>query len=338
MIKGISVIICCYNSALRLPNTIKYIAKQKFSAHIDWEIIIVNNASSDNTVEVAQNEWKKYPHCSANFKIVDQPKAGLSAAREKGVEASQYEFILFCDDDNWLVDNYIEISFNILMNNERIGVLGGQGVAVYEVEPPDWFKRFEYGLAVGKQGTESGDITLKKGCVYGAASIYRHSALNKLQTCGFKSLLTDRKGKELSSGGDTELCYALRLAGYKIWYDERLVFSHFIPKERVNWDYIVRLNKGFGKAQLVTQPYIYVLSNSMSNFRAYMWLYDAIYIARNNVIPKLYSLTSVNKGNFNYIQLVKNYTIMKYLILHRNSYKNNVNEVLAFNKRINSGV
>ena len=97
MDKGISVIVCCYNSALRLPETIRHISLQIVESDIDWEVIIVNNTSADETTRVANEEFTKYN--SITYKIVDQPIAGLSAARALGIEVSEFEYLIFCDDE-----------------------------------------------------------------------------------------------------------------------------------------------------------------------------------------------------------------------------------------------
>ena len=51
--KGISVIVCCYNSAERLTETIKHLAGQNVPHYIPWELIVVDNASTDNTAEIS---------------------------------------------------------------------------------------------------------------------------------------------------------------------------------------------------------------------------------------------------------------------------------------------
>ena len=92
---GISIIICCYNSAARLPETIKHLAIQCVPQGILWEVIIVNNASTDDTKLVANAEWAKYNTSAWGFKIVDEQEAGLSFAREKGIRASKFNYIIF---------------------------------------------------------------------------------------------------------------------------------------------------------------------------------------------------------------------------------------------------
>jgi len=63
---GISVVICCYNSASRLPATLQHIAEQSLDSEILWEIIIVDNASTDNTAEIASTYWQ-FLNCRIPF-------------------------------------------------------------------------------------------------------------------------------------------------------------------------------------------------------------------------------------------------------------------------------
>lgn len=259
VIPGVSVIVCCYNSALRLPETIKYLALQEVPKHIKWEVIIVNNASKDNTSQKAIEEWGKYK-LKVPFSIVDQPDLGLVNARNKGVAASKYEFCLFCDDDNWLNKNYISLAYTIMEKEPMIGILGGVGEEVCEIEPPYWFEKYKGLFAVGHGGKISGDVSETGGEVYGAGMVIRKSVYLQLIKRGFKSKLVGRKGSKLSSGEDTELCYVYKLEGYKIWYDENLNFHHYLPSSRLTNEYLIRLNKALSFCSGSLFVYKYVLN------------------------------------------------------------------------------
>src|SRR4051812_3506356 len=103
---GVSIIICCYNSSHRLPQTLKYLAHQQLADDIAWEIIVINNASEDDTKEVAIKEWNSYSS-KIVLRVIDEPVPGLNNARKRGVEEAKYDIIIFCDDDNWLDKNFI---------------------------------------------------------------------------------------------------------------------------------------------------------------------------------------------------------------------------------------
>ncbi len=250
---GVSVIICCYNSATRIAETLRHLAQQINTATIPYEIILVNNNSSDHTAEIATIEWEKYNQPEV-FKIVNQPIGGLTAARQMGIEATQYSYLLFCDDDNWLCNTYLSTVYKVMESNPDIGVLGGQAIAKPEPPVPPWFVDRAAQYTVGPQ-----DGFVKKYWVYGAGSVYRKEALEKLRQKGWKQITTDRIGDKLMYGGDNELCYMISLTGYKIVYDEQLLFYHFIPNTRLNNRYLVVNHFASAYCLYLLYPYEYLL-------------------------------------------------------------------------------
>jgi len=58
---GVSVIICCYNSVKRLPVTLAHLKSQVVFGQIPWEVIVIDNASTDRTAEVAKNYGETCP-------------------------------------------------------------------------------------------------------------------------------------------------------------------------------------------------------------------------------------------------------------------------------------
>jgi len=132
---GISVIICCYNSASRIGITLKHIALQKARPNILWEVVVVDNNSIDDTQGVARQEWMQY-NIPVSFKIVSEPKPGLIYARQKGVTAAIYDLLLFCDDDNWLAEDYIANAFEIMATHKNVAVLGGCSEGYFETGCP----------------------------------------------------------------------------------------------------------------------------------------------------------------------------------------------------------
>jgi glycosyltransferase involved in cell wall biosynthesis len=319
--QGVSVIICCYNSSLRLPETLKHLALQKVVTAIDWEVIIVNNASTDTTVEVASDCWERYK-APVPLRIVDETTPGLSNAREKGFTVAQFEYLLFCDDDNWLCDSYIETVYQVMSTNPGIGALGGWGMPHCETQPPDWFTDFLGVYATGPQAGVSGEITFTYH-VYGAGTTYRKSAVQHLKQQGFRYLLTGRNGTQLSVGEDHELCYALFLAGCQIWYDEKLRFYHFIPQNRLTLQYIRDNHIGVARANLILTSYKLVIQNRLrqrntfKNTWQWLLLMNGMLFLRNHVRHISVYLMG-KKADFRYYQILLAIETMKDLLLRRN--------------------
>jgi len=254
MINGISVIICCYNSEDRLPKVLEHLDHQTVKDNIKWEIVVVDNASRDSTVEIAKNTWKRK---DVEMKVVYEPNPGLSYARMKGIAESSYDIISFIDDDNWVESEWIQKVFRIMNDDSDIGILGGRGEAVCESDPPIWFEPFQSAYAVGSDGKSTGKQRAKR--VKGAGMNVRRKSWDHLFSNGFQFLLSDRKGTALSSGGDIEICLAFLLAGFDIYYDDDLTFYHYMPEGRLNWDYLMKLYSAFGRADPIESMYAALL-------------------------------------------------------------------------------
>lgn len=242
-----------------MPETLRHLSLQKTAQSLSWEIILVDNASTDDTKAVAKNEWTEQDKSSVPLKIIDQPIQGLSFARAKGIEASAYDILIFCDDDNWLESNYIQDAYSLVNSDLRIGALGGTGIAVSDSVLPNWFDKYKYSFACYAQGECDGELTNPKATLYGAGLVVRREVLIELNKKKFKPLLTDRIKTKLVSGGDTELCYAIRLIGYKLSFSERLKFFHYLPEDRLTENYLQRLNKSLAYCSASLIIYRYVL-------------------------------------------------------------------------------
>ena len=249
------MVVCCYNSVDRLPMTLKHLAQQRVPDDLPWEVIVVDNASTDATATVAQQLWHEFGS-TGSFRVVAQSIPGLTAAREMGEQVAKYAFVVFCDDDNWLADDYVSTAYEALRSRPRAGLIGGQGSPVIAGDPPPWFERYARSYALGPQGVASGDVSEAKGYVYGAGFVLRRSAWDDLRRRGFVSQLTGRKGTALSSSEDRELCYALRLLGYEVHYVEDLRFQHEIPARRLSWNYFLKMVEMANRTTPVMDAYL----------------------------------------------------------------------------------
>jgi len=268
--KGVSVIICCHNSAKRIIATLNSLAAQVQDSGMSYEIILVDNNCSDDTIQTANQYWHQlgtpYP-----FTFVHQPIPGLTYARQKGIASANFDYVILCDDDNWLCSDYLQKTINIFEALPDVALIGGVGEAVFECNPPEWFHQIGgFGYAVGSEGRSAGYVD----SLYGAGMGIRKSVYEKLLTKGMSFILSDRKGNALSSGGDVEMCIIFNKAGYKIYFDTALCFKHFIAANRLRWNYYLQLRKAFGVANAYLQAYQHsdaLLANN--NFAGYIKRY-----------------------------------------------------------------
>lgn len=116
----VSIVVPMYNAEKTIENTINSIFCQSYS---NYEVIVVNDGSTDNSLQVLNKLLNKEER-SQNFIIIDQNNNGVSVARNLGIKASCGEFIAFLDsDDEWL-SNKLERQINILLDNPNIDFLG----------------------------------------------------------------------------------------------------------------------------------------------------------------------------------------------------------------------
>jgi len=110
----ISVIVPCYNHAHYLPEAVKSIVNQTYQ---NWECIIVNDRSSDNTAEVAKQLIAKYP--DRNIRFIDKPyNSGLADTRNIGIEAATSEWILPLDSDDMFERTFMQKAVDIIQQQE----------------------------------------------------------------------------------------------------------------------------------------------------------------------------------------------------------------------------
>lgn len=267
MAPGVSVVICCHNSERLLPETLAALGAQKFDRPIEFEVIVVDNGSTDQTSKVAAASW---PAGEARpLRIVFEERLGLSHARLRGIQEARHEIISFVDDDNRVCDSWVRRLADLMARHPEVGACGGRNLPACDGELPRWFADASYSYAVGRQGASAGDITDSRGHLWGAGLSVRREALTRLIRDGYVSRLHDRQGSELNSGGDTEICFALRLAGWRLWYDPDLELTHYLPAERLSWTYVRKLNEGFGRASVHLDPYEIALASRAPQIRSF---------------------------------------------------------------------
>ncbi len=112
----ISVIIPCYNHATLLREAVESVVSQTYP---NWECIIVNDGSSDDTSNFANYLIQLYPQKS--LRLIDKPNTGPADSRNVGVQQSSGKFILFLDADDKLHPKFIEECVEILLAKPQVG-------------------------------------------------------------------------------------------------------------------------------------------------------------------------------------------------------------------------
>lgn len=225
----LSVLICTRNRAKSLVATLERFFAQTFTG--DYELVIVDNASTDETRQVAESFIVRFPD---RVRYLFEGKPGLSRARNAAIRAATGEIIVFTDDDvlvaeNWLAE--IEREFaedpNLfqLGGRVRLARVGLQDVAIFDVD-------------------ERREITFPNsgGVAMGANLAFRRELFDRVG--GFDVRLG--AGTFFAGGEDIELIYRALKAGYKFVYAPNVVVAH--DHDRTTPEQACRLLHGYGKA------------------------------------------------------------------------------------------
>ena len=280
---GISLVIFCYNSAKRIEKTLSHIIHQNFTREINWEIVVIDNNSTDDTLAVTEKFWSS-AGIKAPFKIVSEKQQGLSYARLRGIKEAAYDIIAFIDDDNRLFDNWVETAFEFMNRHPDAGLCGGQTFPDYEVSPGEWFEHVKHTIAIGKQGTGIEDITDKRKFVWGAGALIRRSLVLKAIDLGFNNITASRVPNFLGGGDDWELACIIRALKAKIYYNEQLKLYHYIPASRTTWMYIRKNTRGYGYSSLLFDVYEWYIHGKYLPWPAFwLWIRQMISFIKPSV-------------------------------------------------------
>ena len=257
---GVTVAICTYNGAERLPATLNHLWGQVAAPEVPWEVIVIDNASTDNSAGVTRAHWSS--EAPVPLRIVREERLGLSYARERAFAEAEFPIVLFVDDDNWLSPNWVKTVSKIMTTRPEVGACGGLVEPVFETPAAPWVAQFTKWPP--DDGCAHGDVTDRIGWLMGAGLSVRTSAYRQLCDAGFYHLAVDRQGKALTVGGDTEICFALRMAGWRLWLDSSLTMKHFMPARRLTWSYLCASMHGIGFSDPALDAYKFVLEGVSS--------------------------------------------------------------------------
>jgi glycosyltransferase involved in cell wall biosynthesis len=205
-----------------------------------WELLLVDNASEAPLA----SEWELTWH--PNARHVFETELGLASARRRGIYEARSDLLVFVDDDNILDPDYLSEALRIKVEWPMLGVWGsGAIIPEFESHPPDRLKRLLPHLALREYDRVYwGNVPhCIESMPWGAGMCVRRSVAAEYDRLDRESSvrISDRRGKSLMSGGDTEICWVACNVGLGTGTFPQLRVTHLIPKERTVEKYLLNL-------------------------------------------------------------------------------------------------
>ncbi len=236
------VCICTHNGGAAIGGCLESIGGQTLNRR-RWGVLVIDDGSTDDTVEVVKR-WHR-ENASLDVKIVGQPPAGLSVARNRGMEVADSPIVAFIDDDARASAGWLEGLVAAFERFPTAGAVGGSVAVRWECSKPGWwhddldevFNRY-------RPGDEPKWVEYPL-LPYGCNFAVRRDAARSLG--GFRSDL-GRQGGTLIGGEETDLM--LRMIGNGLgvayWPDARV--EHLALPQRLSRGYILRRAWSHGRS------------------------------------------------------------------------------------------
>lgn len=242
----ITVAIPTYNGSEKIPKVFKKLQQQIGLENVKWEVIVIDNNSSDDTSKVVQ-EYRDVKFLLVELKYYFEPQQGASYARQRAVKEARGELIAFLDDDNFPEKNWLAEAVIFAKKYPQAGAFSGQIIGKYETSPPENFDKISQHLAIRDHGEK--ELLFKPDNLQlppSAGLVVRKKIwLNNVPK---KLNLTGPFGKRRGSGDDYEVLLYLHKAGWEIWYNPSQKIEHYIPASRLQKQYLLALAMGNGLA------------------------------------------------------------------------------------------
>lgn len=243
----ITIAIPTFNGAARLPAVLAGLRDQEGTAAIAWEVLIVDNNSTDDTVAVVE-QWQTQWLPNVPLRLIHETQQGAAFARLSAIADSRGELVGFLDDDTLPDVNWVAAAWAFAQAHPEAGAFGSQIHGDFEMPPPPRFERIAGFLAI----TERGKVPLRyepaaKMLPPSAGLVVRRQVW--LDCVPPRPFLRGRSPNSLLNSEDLEAIIQIQNAGWEIWYNPAMVLWHQIPARRVSREGLLFIVRSTGLAR-----------------------------------------------------------------------------------------
>jgi glycosyltransferase involved in cell wall biosynthesis len=243
----ISVVICTFNRATMLGETLESYAAMAAGCTSMAELIIVDNNSTDDTEMVARSFLTRQKNMG---RYLYEPTAGLSHARNLGISEAQSGIVAFVDDDVFFEPGWTDAIVRAFREHEGAGCVGGHTTPYFETGTPPWMHpsfAYMYGSTVSGETPHWMEYPAHP---FGVNMAFRRKEL--MEEGGFDTRL-GRIRDNLLSSEESLLFWRFHHAGRGCWFAPDAKLRHRIPADRTTVEWVLRRSYWQGISDIVFQ-------------------------------------------------------------------------------------
>lgn len=238
---NISVIICTWNRASQLETTLQSLSRMNIPDDVSWELLVVNNNSTDRTPQVLEEYASRLP-----LRALFEPTPGKSNALNHAIREARGQYLLFTDDDVVINEQWLASYAAAFEDHPEGGFFGGPAVPEFEGEPPAWLEQWwpqvPQPFAARDLGAQPLVFT-EKIVPYGLNMAVRSDIHGQY----FYDPAMGPNPHNAVRGEETALIRRMIADGIKGWYVPGAGVRHLIPPERQTVAYLREYFEGDGE-------------------------------------------------------------------------------------------
>jgi glycosyltransferase involved in cell wall biosynthesis len=239
---GISFVICTYNRAQYLQDTLLSLVKNEADPD-RFELLVVDNNSTDKTPEIVHHFIDDYPNHPIRY--VKEPQQGLSYARNRGIKEAQKPIITFLDDDILTDIDFINNWLHFFNTHPNALCAGGRIEVQFDDPRPSWMSHFLLPLLGHHYLGDSIKTYSRQRYPFGGNMAFKRSIFDEF---GFFDTELGRKGNQLKASEEKEFFQRLKKANTDIYYVPKASLRHRVDNQRLTKEYIKRQALGLGQS------------------------------------------------------------------------------------------
>lgn len=239
---NVTVAICTYNRCRLLAQTLASLVEAQIPAGVEWGVVVVDNRCTDETPETVRRFEGELP-----VRRVEEPRPGLSHARNRAVEAARGDYILWTDDDVRVSRDWIAAYVDAFERWPDAGFFGGPIRPLFNGERPEWlvdgWEEVRWAYPVRELGDAPFEIRDRTGLPYGA----NFALPMGIQARHAFDPQLGRSGNDLVGGEETEFLASLLDEGHTGRWVPQAELEHVIMPKQQTLRYLRQYYRDFGR-------------------------------------------------------------------------------------------